>query len=101
LLKKIVSTARPQRLINALIFEYQKTEGRRVADRELARYLQVQPGTLSKWRNGKTKLDQVEWLLRLLDRLPEERWRAEIEAVLKETKNRRAGPPRSHREQRA
>jgi transcriptional regulator with XRE-family HTH domain len=88
LLRKIVLIPRPQRLINALIFEYQKTEGRRVPDRELARYLEVRPGTLSKWRNGKTKLDQVEWLLRLLDRMPEERWRAEIKAVLSKTKKR-------------
>jgi hypothetical protein len=87
--KKTFSNPRPQRLINALIFEYQKTEGRRVADRELARYLQVRPGTLSKWRNGQTKLDQVEWLLRLLDKLPGERWCAEIDAVLKKTKKRR------------
>jgi len=70
-------------LINALVLELQQVEGRRITDREIAHYLKIRPGTLSKWRNGGTKLEQVEWLLRLLERMPENRWLAEVDRVLR------------------
>jgi DNA-binding transcriptional regulator YiaG len=76
------SPARSQRLINALVVELQKLKARRVTDREIAQWLKMRPGTLSKWRSGRTKLDQIEWLFRLLDALPEERWQPEIQTLV-------------------
>jgi hypothetical protein len=81
--KKHPSIPRSQRLINALILEVQKLPARRVTDREVAQHLKMRPGTLSKWRNGGTKLEQVEWLLRLLERMPEKRWVMELREVLR------------------
>jgi hypothetical protein len=66
-----------------LILEVQKLPARRVTDREVAQSLKMRPGTLSKWRNGGTKLEQVEWLLRLLERVPENRWVMELREVLR------------------
>lgn len=73
---------RTQKLVNALVLEFQKTEARRVTDREVAAYLKIRPGTLSKWRNGGTQLEQVEWLLRLLEGVPEDRWLREVRDAL-------------------
>ena len=84
---KEMKMPRTQRLINALISGMQAAEGRRITDREVASILEVRPATLSKWRNGGTQLEQVEWLLRLMKRLPEDRWVRELrEAVFSSAK---------------
>jgi transcriptional regulator with XRE-family HTH domain len=93
-----MSTARSQRLIIALISGIRAHEGRRITDYQIAEYLRVRPATLSKWMNGRTQLEQVEWLLRLLDRLPEDRWLREFKDALKEqqvqTKRKASRPNR-------
>lgn len=65
----------------ALLAEFQKLESRRVPDKEIAARLKITPCTISKWRSGKTQLEQVEWLLQMLEQLPEEAWIREIKAV--------------------
>lgn len=81
----------------ALISEIRAHEGQRIADYKIAEYLRVRPATLSKWMNGRTRLEQVEWLLRLLDRLPEDRWLREFKDALKEHQVQTAKRTRRHR----
>src|ERR1041385_2746917 len=73
---------RSHRLINALVAGIQAHEGRRVAAPEIADYVRIRPATLSKWMNARTQLEQIEWLLRLLERVPEDRWFREMKEVL-------------------
>ena len=56
-----MNLSRSQHLINALMACFQAEEGKRITGRRLAQIVDVTPVTISKWVNGKTKLEQVEW----------------------------------------
>lgn len=79
-------TTRCGKLISRLVQRISVHEGRAVTAKEVAKYLGIQEATISRWKTGATSLEQIEWLLRLLERLPKESWTDEIERVLKESK---------------
>jgi hypothetical protein len=72
-------------LIARLELRISAHSGRRITATEIARTIAVRPENLSKWKTGTTQLEQVEWLLRLLEMLPIEAWSEEIARTLTET----------------
>lgn len=79
-------STRGGKLIGRLVQRIAVHEGRPVTAKEVAKFLGVQEATISRWKTGATSLEQIEWLLRLLQRVPKEAWTEEIERVLREKK---------------
>lgn len=69
---------RTTRLVNALIGQIQAEQECNLTSNSVADMLGVQPATISRWINGKTNLDQLECLMKLIDKLPKDRWVSEI-----------------------
>jgi len=82
-MSKVVTTKeRAKALINALIGQLRAYEGRNITSKEIAHRIGVQEATVSRWINGKTSLGQIEYLLTLLEAIPEERWHEELSRAL-------------------
>ncbi|MBC2593750.1 helix-turn-helix transcriptional regulator [Ruficoccus amylovorans] len=73
---------RAVKLVNALIGQVRASEGRNITGKEIAERIGVQAATISRWVNGKTSLDQIEYLLTLLESVPPERWQSELRSAL-------------------
>lgn len=83
-MSRVVTTKeRAKALINALIGQLRACEGRNITSKEIASRIGVQEATVSRWINGKTSLGQIEYLLTLLEDIPEDRWREELNRALK------------------
>jgi hypothetical protein len=66
------SSERASKLLLALWSVVQTHEVRRISQREICRYLGISPGTWINWTTDSDLLHQVEALLQLLERIPEE-----------------------------
>ena len=84
--EEIPEKKRAKALMNALIGQIRAYEGRKITSKEIAGRIGVQEATVSRWINGKTSLGQIEYLLLLLESIPEERWREEMSRALSRPK---------------
>lgn len=53
-----------------------------ISQKRLAELLGMAEPTMSRWMSGKSKLGQIELLLRFIEKVPEDRWKKEIAEVL-------------------
>jgi predicted XRE-type DNA-binding protein len=76
----------PSQLFVALIAQLQATQGRKLTNTELAEILGTTQSSISRLLSGDLSIKQVEWLIKLLSMIPEDRRTLELNNFFKETK---------------
>lgn len=70
-----ISDMNATKLFNSLLGLLTVEKGQPISDAEIAKILQISPSTLSRYKSGEIKLDQLDIFLRLLQEISQKFWR--------------------------